>query len=62
MALRLELALSGRAGHSYILKLRGSGRVSTVSEALQQAGTLVVEMPHDSRNDYVTKTVTIHLK
>ena len=58
----LELALSGRAGRSYGLNLRGSARVSSVAEARQQGGTLVVDMPPDKRNDYVMKTVTIRLR
>ncbi len=61
-ATTLELGLSGLAGHTYALGLRGSAQVASVSEARQQGGTLVVAMPPDRRNDYVMKTVTIRLR
>jgi GH15 family glucan-1,4-alpha-glucosidase len=58
----LELVVSGRPSHTYSLALSGTSRVTSVSEARQQGGVLVIEMPANNRDDYVNKTVTIHLR
>jgi hypothetical protein len=58
----LELVVSGRPSAKYQVKLFGSSRVASVSEATQQAGTLLIEMPSSRKDEYVNKTITLRLR
>ncbi|MGI8742350.1 MAG: amylo-alpha-1,6-glucosidase [Bryobacteraceae bacterium] len=58
----LELTVSGRPSTKYSVRLLGSSRVVSVSEATQQGGTLAIEMPPSRKDDYVTKTITLRLR
>ncbi|HUB77277.1 MAG TPA: hypothetical protein VMB03_00705 [Bryobacteraceae bacterium] len=58
----LRLTLSGLAGATYRLRLRGSDQVASMAGARREGSDAVVEMPAGRAGEYVSKEVTFGLR